>query len=145
MFSTPVEILAKVAAGALLALLLTLFARIVFPRVCGFQPVFWRAYMAFVIGCVMVVIWNEFVTVVRDRFVDDNLGYAFVWAALFRWLGSIALIIAPTAYMIRDEESEPIGLGSATGISLLAMVMTAPVGLIAFSLTAALMLPRLSH
>jgi hypothetical protein len=145
MFSSPVEIAAKVAAGALLALLLAVFARIVFPRVCGFQPPFLRAYSVFILGCVMVVIWNEVVTAVRDQIVGENLGYAFVWAALFRWLGSIALIIAPVAYLIRDEESDPIGLGSATVISLLAIVMKAPVGLIAFSLTAALTLPRLAH
>ena len=142
MFATPGEIAAKVAAGVLLALILAVCARLPFPRVCEYQPRFGASFFAFAVGCIAVVVWNELVTSVRDLYLDENTGLTLVWAAAFRWLGSIALIIVSVACLVRDKKGKPVGLASAAVVSLLTMVMTAPIGLIVFATSAILFMPR---
>src|SRR5438128_600344 len=142
MFATWMQIVAKVGAGAVLALPVAICARLPFPRVCEFQPRFRTSYLAFAVGCIAVVIWNELVTVGRDLFIEENTGIVLVWAAAIRWLGSFALIVTSVAFLVHDRKGHPIGVGSAAVVSLLAVVMTAPIGLIVFVISAVLFMPR---
>ena len=142
MLASWMQIVAKIGAGAVLALPLAICARLPFPRVCEFQPRFLVSYFAFVVGCIAVVVWNELVTVGRDLFIDENTGIALILAASIRWIGSFVLIAASVAYLVHDRKGRPIGLASATVVSLLAAVMTAPIGLIVFGITAVLYMPH---
>ncbi len=142
MFASWMQIVAKIGAGAVLALPLAICARLPFPRVCEFQPRFLISYFAFAVGCVAVVVWNELVTVGRDLLIDENTGIALIWAGAIRWLGSFAVIAASVAYLVHDKNGRPIGFASAAVVSLLAAVMTAPIGLIVFAISAVLYMPR---
>ncbi len=145
MFSTPSEIAAKLVAALLFACVLAMLARLPLPRVCGFQPRFRNVFMAFLVGAIAAVVWSEIVSSVRDSFIDTNVGVTLIWSAFFRWLGSLALIATALAYLLRDEDGEPIGLASATVISMLTLVMSAPIALLGFAVAALLFIPHLSR
>jgi hypothetical protein len=143
--ATALEIVAKLLGGALFAIVPTLISRGSFRRVCEFSPRFSSIYLAFLVGGLATIAWGEVISFFRNEFIAENFGIVVVYASALRLLGSLALIIAAVAYLIRDEKGKPIGMASATIVTLLTLVLTAPIGLAVFLISAFLFMPTIPH
>src|SRR5215468_4063190 len=130
MFDDASQILARLAGGALVAIVPAFLSRGIIRRVCEFNPPFLDAYIGFAVGSLAAIAWERVVLAVRDSFfLGDMPGRAFLLGWLFTWSGGLVLLVLSVSYFVRDRQRRPIGLGSGTVVTLLTAMLAAPIGL----------------
>ena len=138
-------IVAKLLGGAIFAVVPAFLSRGSFRRVCECNPSLVSIYVAFAIGGIGVIAWSEGVIFLRDQFSNENFGIVVIWAAMFRLLGALAILIAAVGYLVHDERGKAIGLGQSAIVTLLTLALTAPVAFVAFLMSAFLFMPHASN
>jgi len=130
MFDDLTHVLARVAGGALAAIIPAFLSRGVVNRICEFRPPFINTYLAFAIGFLAAIAWQRIVLSIRDFLSPDGSGQALALGSLFTWSGGLALIILSVSHFVRDRQGHSIGVGSGVVVTLLTCLLSAPIALV---------------
>jgi hypothetical protein len=143
MFDEVSHIAARVAGGAIIAIVPAFLSRGIINRVCEFKPSFLDAYIGFAVGSLAAIAWERVVLTVRDRFIEETPGQAIVIGWWFTWFGGLVLLALCVGYFVRDRKRQPIGIGSGIVVTLLTAILAAPIGLVVWLAMAFFFMPKL--
>src|SRR5262249_5690861 len=136
------QILAMLLAAAIGAAIPAALSPGAVRRVCEFKPSLRQTYLAFLIGGLCPIAWEQLVQLARRPFMAETPGAAILLGWSFTIFGGLLLIVLAVGYFIRDAEHRPIGFGSGVVVTLLTLVWAAPIALVVWLAYSFYFLPK---